>query len=114
MVPRIEFNRKRMREACAEGFMEATDLAEYLAKKGMPFRQAHEAVGQIVRKLERRRKKFRDLTAADLKSYNELFGADAEPLLNAEHSPQRKATYGSVAPASVARRVIRLRMTRIY
>lgn len=114
MVPRIEFDRKRMRESCREGFMEATDLAEYLAKKGLPFRQAHEVIGQIVRRLERRGKRFRDLTPKDLRSYNSLFGEDVQPLLNAERSPERKRTYGSVAPSSVGRRIIRLRMTRIY
>ena len=114
MIPRVKFDRKRLRDACKEGFMEATDLAEYLAKKGMPFRQAHELVGHIIRRLERRGKRFRDLTAKDLQSYNQLFGADAEGLLNAERSPERKRTYGSVAPSSVGRRIIRLRMTRIY
>lgn len=114
MLPRLKFNRSRLREACADGYMEATDLAEYLAKKGMPFRQAHEVVGQIVRRLERRKRRFRDLTLKDLQSYNALFGADAIPLLSAEQSPSRKRTYGSVSPASVGRRVIRLRLTRIY
>ncbi len=114
MVPRLAFDRKRLRQACQEGFMEATDLAEYLAKKGVPFRQAHAVIGDIVRRLERRGKKFRDLTAGELRSYNENFGADVEPLLMAERSPERKRTYGSVAPSDVGRRVMRLRLTRIY
>lgn len=114
MVPRLEFNRKRMREACQEGFMEATDLAEYLARKGVPFRQAHDIVGGIVARLERRGRRLRDLTPKQLQSYNEHFGPEAAGLLAAEQSPARKRTLGSVAPATVARRILRLRMTRIY
>ncbi|MBI4179069.1 argininosuccinate lyase [bacterium] len=114
MVPKLEFVRSRMREACAEGFMEATDLAEYLALRGLPFRQAHEVVGRIVADLDRRGRRLRDLTPKDLQSYNKLFGPDAVELLTAETSPKRKRTYGSVAPAEVGRRIMRLRMMRIY
>jgi len=114
MVPRFKFNRKRLREACSVGYMEATDLAEYLAKKGVPFRQAHEIIGRLVARLERRRRKFRDLTLKDLQAFDPRFGPDVVALLNAEQSPWRKQTYGSVSPESVGRRVIRLRLTRIY
>lgn len=114
MVPRLDFVRSRLRAACAEGFMEATDLAEYLAQRGVPFRQAHEVVGRIVADLERRGKRFKDLTVKDLKSYNKRFAPDAVNLLSAEGSAQLKKTYGSVAPAEVGRRITRLRMMRIY
>lgn len=114
MLPALVFDRKRMRAACAEGFMEATDLAEYLASKGVPFRQAHDVIGRIVSRLERRGRKFRDMSVQELQSFHERFGDDVQPLLQAEQSPRRKKTYGSVSPEAVGRRVIRLRMTRIY
>ena len=54
MVPALRFNLNRMRAAAGQSFSLATDVADYLVKKGMPFRRAHEVVGALVREAESR------------------------------------------------------------
>ncbi len=61
MVPALRFNLQRMREAAGQGFSLATDIADYLVKKGMPFREAHEVVGGLVREAEHRRCELNEL-----------------------------------------------------
>src|ERR1700688_3938873 len=71
--PRLRFNRPAMR-AAAGGFALATDLAEYLVAHGVPFRDAHEAVGSLVRETAAAGRAIGDLTLDDLHRYSQLFG----------------------------------------
>jgi argininosuccinate lyase len=102
--PRIRFNRAAMR-AAAGGFALATDLAEYLVARGVPFRQAHEAVGALVRDTAARGRAISDLTLDDLRRYSTEFGSDALDQLTAEKSIAARKLIGGPAPGTVRRRL---------
>ena len=102
--PRIRFNRAALR-AAAGGFALATDLAEYLVARGVPFRLAHEAVGALVRETAARDLTLEDLTLADLRRHSAEFGADALDALTAEKSIAARKLIGGPAPAAVRRRL---------
>jgi argininosuccinate lyase len=105
--PRIRFNHAEMR-AAAGGFALATDLAEYLVARGTPFREAHEAVGALVRDTAAANRTVADLTLADLRRYSSEFGPDAIAALNAESSMRARKLIGGPAPETVRRRLKQL------
>ncbi len=105
--PRIRFNRSAMR-AAAGGFALATDLAEYLVARGTPFREAHEAVGALVRDTAAANRTVAELTLADLQRYSAEFGPDAIAALNAESSMRARKMIGGPAPETVRRRLKQL------
>ncbi len=106
--PRLEFNREAM-SAAAGGFALATDLAEYLVARGVPFREAHEIVGSLVREAAESGKSLSDLTLAQLRSHSPAFGPDAAKLLDAKTSLARRTVAGGPAPSTVRARLARLK-----
>ncbi len=76
MLPELRFDRDRMRQAAGSCFALATDVADYLVRKGMPFRQAHEIVGRLVREAERRGCDLAELPLEVYRAESELFEAD--------------------------------------
>jgi len=102
--PRIEFNRAAMR-AAAGGFALATDLAEYLVGRGVPFRRAHEIVGALVRQAAADGKSLEELGLEGLRRHCRLFGPDAARLLSAENSLARRTLPGGPAPSVVRARI---------
>jgi argininosuccinate lyase len=100
--PMLTFDRKRMRDA-AGGYSLATDLAEYLVARGMPFREAHEIVGALVREAIDAGKQLEQLTPEDLHRHSRSFGPDAVDILTAEQSLARRTVEGGPAPATVRR-----------
>jgi argininosuccinate lyase len=105
--PRIRFNHTAMR-AAAGGFALATDLAEYLVAHGVPFRDAHEAVGSLVRETAAAGRAIGDLTLDDLHRCSQLFGPDALDALTAENSMRARKLVGGPAPETVRRRLKQL------
>jgi argininosuccinate lyase len=101
--PRIRFNRAAMR-AAAGGFALATDLAEYR----VPFREAHEAVGALVREAVATNRSIAELTLTDLRRYSSRFDADAIAALNADGSMRARKLIGGPAPETVRRRLKQL------
>jgi argininosuccinate lyase len=87
--------------AAAGGFMLATDVADYLVGRGMPFREAHEVVAGMVRSLIERDSSFAALTLDDWRGYSELFGEDVLEV-TARRSVEARKTPQSTAPAAVA------------
>jgi argininosuccinate lyase len=87
--------------AAAGGFMLATDVADYLVGRGMPFREAHEVVAGMVRSLMERDLSFSTLTLEDWRGYSELFGADVLDV-TARRSVESRRTPQSTSPAAVA------------
>ncbi len=87
--------------AAAGGFMLATDVADYLVARGMPFREAHEVVAGMVRSLIERDQSFASLSVADWRGYSELFGEDVLDV-TARRSVQARKTPQSTSPAAVA------------
>jgi argininosuccinate lyase len=99
----------KMREACARGFILATDLADYLVKKGLGFRQAHHAVGALVKYCEDKGRNFEELKLAEFKKHSELFEKDVYKLLSLEQSVRAKDTTGGTAPVQVQKQIERIR-----
>ncbi len=94
-------NMERMREAAREGFATATDLADYLVRKGLPFRDAHEAVARAVREAERRGRDLAALELDDLRAFSPLIAADVFDVLTLEGSVRSRNHAGGTAPDRV-------------
>ncbi len=97
----ITVDAARMREAAREGFATATDLADYLVKRGLPFRDAHEAVARAVRHAEGRGCDLADLPLAELRAFSPLIGDDVYAVLTLEGSVASRDHPGGTAPARV-------------
>ena len=102
LVPALAFDRERGRATAVEGFALATDLADYLARHGVPFREAHAAVGALVARCERERRTLESLALDELRAAHPAFEADALAIDLDSALAARSAT-GGTAPAAVAR-----------
>ena len=100
---------RAMRAALNEGHATATDLADYLVRKGVAFRDAHEAVAQAVREAERRGVDLARLPLATLKRFSSQIGADVRRVLAPEGSVAARNHVGGTAPAQVRRAAARAR-----
>ncbi|MCL6555048.1 MAG: argininosuccinate lyase [Burkholderiales bacterium] len=109
MMGGITVNRDAMRKAAREGFATATDLADYLVKKGMPFRDAHEAVARAVRHAEAKGCDLADLSLAELRQFSPLIGEDVYGVLTLEGSLAARNHIGGTAPEAVRRAIARAR-----
>jgi argininosuccinate lyase len=98
-----------MREALREGFATATDLADYLVRKGMAFRDAHEVVARAVRAAEQAGKDLAGLPLAELKAFSPLIGADVHAVLTPEGSVASRRHIGGTAPEAVRAAIARAR-----
>jgi argininosuccinate lyase len=107
MVAGIRVRPEAMRAALARGFATATDLADYLVKKGLPFRDAHEAVARAVRAAEAQGCDLADLPLDTLRGFSPLIGEDVRAVLTVEGSLAARDHVGGTAPARV-REAIRL------
>jgi len=94
-----------MKAALYRNFSTATDMADYLARKGVPFREAHEIVGSLVRHCETTSAGFFDITVEKLREFSPEFGDDAAGLLNPETSPERKLSPGSTAKEEIKKQI---------
>lgn len=101
MLATCTFKADRMREASHEGYMAATDLADYLVGKGLPFRQAHAMVGRIVGDCVREGVTLQQLTTDELRSYSELFDDDAHEALDIDNIVRRRTTLGGTGHDAV-------------
>jgi argininosuccinate lyase len=102
MIPTIRVNTDRMAQAAREGFMEATDLADALVEKGVPFRDAHEIVGKIVLHCSRQAKRLSDLDIDEFRTFSPLFDSSVLSVLDARAVVKRRNTLGGTAPKQVA------------
>ena len=109
MLGGIQVNAKAMRKAALEGYATATDLADYLVKKGVPFREAHEAVAQAVRFAEGRGCDLAELKLPDLQQFSPLIGADVFTVLTLEGALKARSHIGGTAPARVKAAIAKAR-----
>jgi argininosuccinate lyase len=109
MIPGIKVKPGAMRRAAAEGFATATDLADYLVKKGLPFREAHEAVARAVRAAEAKGCDLADLSLAELQGFSNLIGDDVYAVLTLEGSLAARKHIGGTAPEQVRAAIARAR-----
>jgi argininosuccinate lyase len=107
MLPGITFHVERLQETAEEGYSTATDIAEYLAKKGLPFRKAHEVTGRIVLYCSEKKKRLEELTLAELKKFSSLISEDIYTVVSAEASVRGKKSLGSTSPEEVRRQIKR-------
>jgi argininosuccinate lyase len=105
----IKVNAEAMRAAALEGHATATDLADYLVKKGVPFREAHEAVAQAVRFAENRGCSLADLKLPDLRGFSPLFEKDVYAALTLEGALKARSHIGGTAPARVKTAIAKAR-----
>jgi argininosuccinate lyase len=101
MLPKVKFNKSRLRAAAAKGFLNATDLADYLVTKGMPFREAHHCVGQIVGHAVRNRKEIHELSLAQLQQFSTRIEAEIFDFLTIQQMIDRRSTIGGTATRRV-------------
>jgi argininosuccinate lyase len=109
MMRGVEINKERMRAAALEGFSTATDLADYLVRKGLPFRDAHEAVARSVRLGVDRGCDLAALSLQDLRDFSPLIDADVFDVLTLEGSIASRNHIGGTAPAQVRAAIARAR-----
>ena len=107
----IKVNPEAMRKAALEGYATATDLADYLVKKGVPFREAHEAVAQAVRFAEGRGCDLAGLKLPDLQQFSPLIGDDVFAALTLEGALKARSHIGGTAPARVKAAIAKARKT---
>ncbi|AJP56742.1 argininosuccinate lyase [Pandoraea vervacti] len=105
MVPGIKVREANMRNAALQGFSTATDLADYLVKKGLPFRDAHEIVAHAVKICSDRDIDLADLSLAELQKFSPLVGEDVFEYLTLEGSVASRNHIGGTAPAQVQRAI---------
>jgi argininosuccinate lyase len=98
----IRVNESRMREAATHGYLNATELADYLVRKGVPFREAHETVGRTVVHAIERGVELNDLSLNDLKSFSSMIEPDVFEWLSLEQTLATKSQAGGTAPERVA------------
>ena len=91
-----------MTTRAASGLLLATDVADYLVAKGLPFRDAHEVVGALVRRLLEERRSFADLSLDEWRSHSPLFDEDVRTAVTAMASVEKKRTPQSTQPEAVA------------
>ena len=94
-----------MRKAAGRGFINATDCADYLTKKGMPFRDAYTVTGKLVASCTAQGKTLEDLTMEELKVVSELFDEDVYDALNLENCMALRASYGGPAISETTRQI---------
>ncbi|MBI4595001.1 MAG: argininosuccinate lyase, partial [Candidatus Tectomicrobia bacterium] len=101
----IKINKERMFQAARESFTNATDLADYLVRKGLPFREAHHIVGSSVRMCLEKGKSLEDLTLDELKSFSPSIEQDVYEYLKLESSISQKRSYGGTSLENVRARL---------
>ncbi len=105
LVREMKINKERMQAAAQDGFMNATDLADYLVRRGLSFRLAHTLVGKVVRFCLDHHRKIEELSLEELKRFSPKVDKDIYRFLSAEAAVQRRRAIGGTALANVKRRL---------
>ena len=102
-------NTERALAASSGGYMNATELADYLVRKGMPFRDAHEVVGKVVRRAIELGSELEGLSLIELQSFSTLFSEDVHVALSLEQTLKSKSQTGGTSPETVAAALLQAR-----
>jgi argininosuccinate lyase len=102
MLPRLAIKKEAMQAAATRGFLNATDMADYLVMQGMPFRKAHECVGKTVGYALEKGKELHELTLVDLQTFSSLVKEDIFDFLSIEQVINRRRSFGGTATDNVA------------
>jgi argininosuccinate lyase len=109
MLPELKVNRERMKAAASDPNLLATDLAEYLVKKGMAFRDAHEVVGKFVAESVAKGKKLNEFSRAALKKLSPLFDADVAKVFDVRRSLAARQAIGAPSSKNITAQIKRWR-----
>jgi argininosuccinate lyase len=105
MIKHTKFNAAKMYVAAKGGFSAATDVAEYLVKKGLPFRRAHEIVGKIVAYCLKNKKELENLTLKEYQKFYNGFTQDIQTKIKLENAVNSRKHTGGTATAAVLERI---------
>jgi argininosuccinate lyase len=109
MIQTAEWNTHNMKKAAGLGFTNATDAADYLAKKGMPFRDAHEIVGRLVLYCEQRGKALDELSIDELKELSPMFEEDVFKAISLETCVDMRSVHGGPGTVSLKRHIAKIK-----
>lgn len=112
MIESMTVNKDIMRKAINNDFSNATDIADYLVRKGLPFRDAHEVIGKIVLYAIQKQKFLLDLSFEEYQEFSSLFEEDIYQVLSPEHVVAVRNSFGGTSPAQVVEQ-IKLAETRV-
>ena len=105
MISSMKANVDNMLSAAKEGYINATDLADYLTKKGLPFREAYKLVGEIVRDAIGKKLSLEDIPLAEYRKYSDLFDEDLYEDIAIVNCVNKRTSYGGTAVASVEKQI---------
>jgi argininosuccinate lyase len=105
MIETMQVNKEKMKKAVKEDYSNATDIADYLVTKGLPFRDAHEVIGKIVLYSIQHKKYLLELSIAEYKQFSSLFEEDIYPILEPEHVVAARNSLGGTAPQQVLEQI---------
>ncbi len=109
MLPTLKYNKEKLYAGASGGYTVATDCADYLAKKGMPFRQAHEVIGSLVLYCTENDKKLDELSVEEYKKFSELFETDILTAVKLENVIKNRNLVGGPAPKTVLAEIKNIR-----
>ncbi len=112
MIAQMGVKAEPMRIAAARGFSTATDIADYVVRKGLPFRQAHEVVGKTVRYCIEHNKEIEELTLEEFRTFSDLIGEDIYDYVTLDASVNARRATGGTAREAVEREIQRARQAR--
>jgi argininosuccinate lyase len=112
MIAQMGVKAESMRIAAARGFSTATDVADYVVRKGLPFRQAHEVVGKTVRYCIENNREIEELTLEEFRTFSDLIEADIYDYVTLEASVNARRATGGTAREAVQREIQRARQAR--
>jgi argininosuccinate lyase len=105
MIETMQVKQDKMRKAVKEDYSNATDIADYLVTKGLPFREAHEVIGKIVLYSIQHKKYLLELTIEEYKQFSPLFEDNIYPILEPEHVVSARNSLGGTAPKQVKEQI---------
>lgn len=101
MIGKTDFNSSAMERALGGGYVLATDLADYLVTKDIPFRKAHEIVGSVVSYCQKKNMELKDLSLEELKSFEKKISQDVFPWLDEAHATDRRTSLGGTSRKNI-------------
>ncbi len=105
LIPRLKVNRAAMENAVSKGFLNATDMADYLVTRGMAFREAHHCTGEVIRYAMGQNKELHELSLKDISRFSKLFSEDLFELLTPQQMVNRRLSAGGTATKNVTRAI---------
>ena len=102
VLDELKVNVERTREAALKGYSNATELADYLVAKGVPFRDSHHIVGETVVYAIKKGKGLEDLTIPEFRQFSEVVGDDVYEILSLQSCLNKRCAKGGVSPLRVA------------